>query len=133
MPLRDNRNLRRVGAAGEALACRWLIERGYRVRETNYRCLRGEIDIVAEKDGCLAFVEVKYRSGGAYGRPREAVTPRKQRAMCRAALQYLGDGLAGGAEWGLRFDVIEIYQPPGQPPRVIHIENAFEYRDEYGD
>src|SRR5579883_2093998 len=70
-----------LGRTGERLAGEHLIRCGYRVLERNFRCRYGEIDLVAEDEQDLIFVEVKTRRGDAYGRPEEAVTRRKQRKI----------------------------------------------------
>ena len=77
-------NVRR-GRRFEALAERLLCEKGWRVLDRNVRFLRKEIDLVVEKDGLGAFVEVKGRSGPAFGHPLEAITWRKRRAISVAA------------------------------------------------
>ncbi|MCD7921614.1 MAG: YraN family protein [Clostridiales bacterium] len=82
-------NKRRVGAVKEDRAAEWLRHRGYRVLEKNFRCRFGEIDLIMTKDGCLVFVEVKYRSTGSCGAPQEAVDARKQQRICNAASCYL--------------------------------------------
>ena len=82
------RDRRALGAVYEEKAADYLRERGYTVRTRNYHDRYGELDIVAEKDGVLVIVEVKYRSGTRFGSPLEAVTPQKQRRICRAAMGY---------------------------------------------
>ena len=66
-----------LGRRGEEFAVRWLEQRGLLVVDRNWRCARGEIDIVARDGDVLAFVEVKTRSGQATGHPFEAVTAQK--------------------------------------------------------
>lgn len=72
-------NKRQTGSAYETLAADWLKQHGYQITEKNYRCGQGEIDLIAEKDGYLVFVEVKYRRTGQKGDPAEAVDYRKQK------------------------------------------------------
>lgn len=72
------------------MACRFLMERGYKVVERNYRKKWGEIDIVAEKDGILHFVEVKAISNPNF-RPEDAVRAWKKERMSRAIRTYLLD------------------------------------------
>lgn len=89
-----------VGKLGEALACRYLVERGYTLRERNYRQKWGEIDVIAQKDTSLHFVEVKTMSidifqknfGVAskfYIRPEEHLDARKIKRLERAIHTYL--------------------------------------------
>jgi putative endonuclease len=80
---------RRLGASGERVASGWLEARGYRILARNWRCPYGELDLVAEHDGELVFVEVKTRRGLGHGAPEEAVTPAKRRRLIAAAQSYL--------------------------------------------
>ena len=61
-----------LGGAGERLAAGWLEARGYRVLARNWRCVYGELDLIAEEADELVFVEVKTRRGVAHGVPEEA-------------------------------------------------------------
>lgn len=114
-------NKRETGKVYEDMAARYLIKQGYRILEQNYRTKQGEIDIVAESDGILVFVEVKHRKDTACGYPEEAVTPAKQKTICRAALKYIGSNhqFSGSP---VRFDVIAIMDD-----EIRHIVNAFDY------
>ncbi len=58
-----------IGRLGEDLAAKELRRRGYRIRERNFRCSLGEIDIVAEDGEEIVIVEVKARSAGAHADP----------------------------------------------------------------
>jgi putative endonuclease len=108
-----------LGAWGEAAARQHLEDNGYRVRACNWRCPEGEIDLVAETEGMLVFVEVKTRRGGGYGAPQEAVGPRKARHLILAATRYIEDQQLGDIDW--RVDVIAITAGPG--PRVLNLEH----------
>ena len=79
----------RIGRRGEELAKRHLERSGYSILETNYRANGGEIDLVAEKDGALVFVEVRTRTGHTAGSPEESVTPLKRSHLVAAAQEYL--------------------------------------------
>ena len=79
------------GQIGENTAADVLRAKGYRILSQNYRCSCGEIDIIAEKDGDVSFVEVKTRQNFSYGRPCEAVDRKKLQHMHRAARCYLED------------------------------------------
>ncbi|OIH97814.1 MULTISPECIES: YraN family protein [unclassified Curtobacterium] len=70
-----------LGRFGEDRATSWLQEHGFRVVDRNWRCARGEIDIVAWDSCTLAFIEVKTRSGTATGHPFESITASKMRRM----------------------------------------------------
>ncbi|MCI8933594.1 MAG: YraN family protein [Clostridiaceae bacterium] len=108
-----------VGRRGEAQAADYLRRRGYRIIEAGYRSRYGEIDLIAEKRGIVAIVEVKTRSGDRFAQALEAVDGPKRRRIRLTALQWLAQQ---EREPQLRFDVIEVY--PGG--KINHIENAFE-------
>ncbi|MFQ5537747.1 MAG: YraN family protein [Gemmatimonadota bacterium] len=78
-----------LGRWGERLAARFLEGKGWRVLARGYRFGRREVDIIAARDGVLAFVEVKTRSGDAYGAPHEAVTRAKRREIEVVARYFL--------------------------------------------
>ena len=111
-----------IGAQGEAAAARFLEGLGYSIRERNYRCGYGEIDLIATTEGYLVFVEVKTRSPKALLHPSHSVNARK-RAKVR---QVGGYYLAQHPEMTLqpRFDVISIELGDGSE-WVEHIVNAF--------
>ena len=79
---------RETGILGEKLAGDFLRKRGYRIRETNYRCPEGEIDIVASRKNCLVFVEVKTRRSLEFGIPEESITAEKRERLRAAAARY---------------------------------------------
>ena len=113
------------GAWGEDCAAAYLRRRGYRILARNYSCRFGEIDLLAEKDGVLLFVEVKLRTNLQYGAPREYVTVKKQEKLRAAALLYLS-----GRELDVpaRFDVAEVYTDVHRSAgktRIRYIANAF--------
>lgn len=113
------------GDWGEALAAEYLEARGCRIVEKEWRCRFGEIDLIAEKDGMLIFVEVKLRTNLQYGMPREYVTAKKQEKLRAAALLYLS---MHGLDVPTRFDVAEVYTDAhhsARSTRIEYIENAF--------
>ena len=77
------------GQIGENAAADVLRANGYRILRQNYRCRYGEIDIIAEREGDVSFVEVKTRQSFRFGRPCEAVTDEKKKHMKRAAHCFL--------------------------------------------
>ena len=112
------------GALGEVYAARYLRERGYKIISANYRTRMGEIDIAAEKDGVLAFIEVKTRSEGMIALPAESVDTHKQKRIAMAAAQFLK---SEKAQLRTRFDVIEVYLDGEDALLDIrHIPNAFD-------
>ncbi len=113
------KSTKQIGDFGERAAQRYLIQKGYIIHERNYRIRGGEIDIIAEKDDTLVFVEVKTRKNTNYGMPSEAVDMRKRRRIIKAAYYYLH-----GAQRTVRFDVIEVLYR-GKTAYIHHIEDAF--------
>lgn len=112
-----------VAARGESLARSHLERLGYRIHAHNWRSREGEIDLVAEDDGTLVFVEVKTRTGDRFGSPEESVTHAKQRHLRAAALAYLEAHELPDASW--RIDVIAIdLDASGAPVRLDHYPNA---------
>lgn len=117
------RNHVRLGREGEEAAASHLVSLGYRVIARNVRFRSGEIDIVAMDGETLVFVEVKTRTGEAYGLPAESVTHRKQLQLVRLAELFLA-GWSGMYE-GCRFDVVSVQSSgPGQL-RCTVIQDAF--------
>lgn len=112
-----------TGKRGEELAVAYLGKAGYRIIERNYRCLFGEIDIVAEEGETLVFVEVKSRRSDAYGAPQLAVGHQKQKKISRVSLHYLAEHQLRHRP--ARFDVVAVkLMPAGH--RIELIRNAFE-------
>lgn len=95
-----------LGRTGERLAGEALVKRGYSIREQNFRCSYGEIDIIAEDGQDLVFVEVKTRRGQSYGLPEEAVTLRKARKLAQVAACYLDQQACSERSW--RIDVVAV-------------------------
>lgn len=119
-----------TGRSGEAIAAEYLEARGYRVMDRNYRFERAEVDLVCfeptEKydiGGELVFVEVKTRSGRAFGSPDEAVSEAKQRNVARAAEAWLHERRLEGSP--CRFDVVGIILGSDDRHEIEHFKNAF--------
>jgi putative endonuclease len=113
-----------TGKRGEELAAAYLAEAGYRIIERNYRCLFGEIDIVAEEGETLVFVEVKSRRSDAYGDPQLAVGRQKQRKISMISANYLAE--RHFPHRPARFDVVAVKLLPAGH-RIELIRNAFEF------
>ncbi len=88
--LQPKKSLRKklLGKKGENLACDYLRSHRYLILERNFQKRYGELDIVALKDKTLIFFEVKTRVGHRFGRPEEAVTPRKLHEVVQTAHYY---------------------------------------------
>ena len=123
-----SKNTKTLGQAGEDFAAKYLEEHGYKIIARNYRISTAEIDIIAEREGEIIFVEVKTRSNIRHGLPVEAVDIRKQKRIIQAAGVFLQDERY--SDCACRFDVIEVYSS-GKNFAVRQIENAFENISEY--
>ncbi|MDF2630782.1 MAG: hypothetical protein K0R39_4613 [Symbiobacteriaceae bacterium] len=121
--MKERQSRTALGRAGEEAAARHLLGLGYRIIARNLRFRFGELDIVAEEDGCLVFVEVKTRTGVGYGTAAEAVTPAKQRQLIRLAGAYLAT--VGGGECPCRFDVVTVEPGPDGAWQCHVITDAF--------
>jgi putative endonuclease len=113
----------RLGVDGERAAQRFLRRRGYTIVECNYRCPLGELDLVALDGRTLVFVEVKTRRGTRAGSPFDAVDPRKQRQIARAAEYYLS--ARGLHDRDVRFDVVGVWRD-GEAIACELVRDAFE-------
>ena len=111
-----------LGELGEQIAARWLRRAGWRVVQRRFRSGHRDIDLVVERDGTVAFVEVKARRGARFGHPVEAVNWRKQKELAKSAQVWI-DRHGQPAEV-YRFDVIGILVD-GEQVRIRHVENAF--------
>ena len=116
---------RAEGTWGESLVADYLRRRGCRLEAHSYRCLFGEIDLIAWDGDTLCFVEVKTRTNTRMGLPREYVTARKQARLRKTALFYLS---SHDLDCPTRFDVAEVYAAvPGDPEaRIEYLEDAFQ-------
>jgi putative endonuclease len=111
-----------VGDEGEDLAADFLLERGYAILERNYRQRFAEIDLIAIKDGVLAFCEVKSSHYPGESHPEIRVGYKKQIKLAQCAQAFLAANPP--AYESCRFDVITVKLQQGR--RIIdHIENAF--------
>jgi len=115
-------NKRRLGGCYEHVAAEYLRQQGYTILEQNFYTRIGEIDIIARENKYLCFVEVKYRTGFAYGHAAEAVTYGKQRTICRVASLYM-KAKKLPLTTPVRFDVVSVQ---GEDIRLFR--NAFPAR-----
>jgi len=110
------------GKYGEKLAADYLKDKGFIILKQNFRYKRFEIDLIVSKGGYVIFVEVKARKNNLFGNPETFVTPKKIRAIRRAAEHFLRI-----QKWDIpiRFDTISILgRSPGQV-EILHIEDSF--------
>ena len=114
-----------LGEEGERIAEAWLASHGWRILHRRFRSGHRDLDLVAERSGVVAFVEVKARRGRSFGSPVEAVYWRKQRELTRSAAVWIAR--FGGAKQLFRFDVIGVLIDESGT-RIEHVENAFAAR-----
>ena len=115
-------NQRKIGSCYENLAADFLTEHGLHIRERNYRCRIGEVDLIAMDGKYLVFVEVKYRTTGVSGYPAEAVDARKQQTIAKCAMHFLMK--QGNDDVPCRFDVVAIAGAEGQEEITLY-KDAF--------
>lgn len=117
---------RATGDLGESLAADYLAAQGYTILARNVHLGHEEIDLIAQRDCTVAFVEVKARTdtdAARFGRPARAVSYTKQRHLIAAAEAYLRKHPGLGAP---RMDVVEVYlDGAGGAQRIVHMRGAF--------
>lgn len=111
-----------LGRASERLAATYLMERGYRILDRNYRVGHKEVDLIAARAGIVAFVEVKARAGSGWGHPLEAITWAKRREIEYAARVWIADRGRPGLTY--RFDAIAVLWSHGDA-HIEHVPNAW--------
>jgi putative endonuclease len=115
---------KQYGNEAESRAVEFLEAEGYVIRDRNVSYRYGELDVVAEKDGVLCFVEVRMRSSGVNGEPQLTVMSVKQHKVVKAAMGYLQRHRLMGRTM-VRFDVIAV-TGRGASAQLEHIPNAFD-------
>ena len=110
-----------LGKRGEDMACRFLGTLGWEVIERNWRCARGEIDIVARDGGTIVVVEVKTRSSLGAGHPFEAITPQKLARLKLLAGEWCRERRPGSPL--VRVDAVAVLMPRNQPAVVDHLRD----------
>ena len=115
----------RLGSDGEDAAAAHLTAAGLTVLARNWRCRDGELDLVALDGRTVVFVEVKTRSGPAFGHPAEAVTWTKARRIRRLAAMWLQSERPAGDHAEVRFDVVCVVRGGGGALEVEHVPGAF--------
>lgn len=114
-------NSQKFGKDGEELAKRYLVQRGYRIIACNWRYKKYEVDLVAEINRTIVFIEVKTRKNNTFGEPEVFVTRQKQNFLIAAAHQYM---IENTIDQEARFDIISI-RMLNNNQIVKHLEGAF--------
>ena len=110
-----------LGKNGEELAIDFLRKKGYTIRDKNYRYLKAEVDVIAQKEDVLVAVEVKTRSSRDFGLPQDFVTQKKIKLLVLAIDHYV---VSKDLDVNVRFDIIAIVHQNNKF-EIEHIENAF--------
>lgn len=111
-----------LGAYGEALAARHLVDLGMVLLDRNWHCDQGEIDLVLRDRGVLVVCEVKTRSSTVYGSPLEAVSEQKAARLRRLAARWLSSHDIHPDE--VRIDLVGVLVPRGAPAEIDHVRGV---------
>jgi len=125
MPLTPTQSL---GLLGERIAEQWLVSKGWSTLGRRVRSGHRDLDLVMERQGIVAFVEVKARSGERFGDPVEAVHWKKRRELVRSALVWMDRNQR--PERSYRFDVVGVLVSDGRA-RIRHVPAAFDLGDRH--
>tara|TARA_B110000971_G_C19701432_1_gene360040 strand:+ start:151 stop:513 length:363 start_codon:yes stop_codon:yes gene_type:complete len=110
-----------VGKQGEAIAVRYLANKGYKIVTQNWRYGKAEIDIIITFKDQIVIVEVKTRTSLEFENPKEAVTILKQKRIVTAADAFIKEQ---NIDLDCRFDIVSVLIKGGKV-EVEHIEDAF--------
>ncbi|MGE3976784.1 MAG: YraN family protein [Nitrospira sp.] len=122
MAISDPRH--QFGQASEMQAEQFLLAKGYRILARNVRTPLGELDLVAEDQGVVVFVEVKGRTTEAFGGALLAVNHRKRAKLTKLAAQYLAQ--RHWSDKACRFDVVLVQGRSSDQEQIEHLQNAFD-------
>ena len=111
-----------TGTQGEDVAEKYLLNKGYKILQRNWRCGHKEVDIIAQKGEELVFMEAKTRATTDFGFPEETVTKQQKRNLKAAANIFLMNNTMFET---VRFDVLSILMYQGHVREIIHYEGAF--------
>ncbi len=114
-------NKREKGNFGEDLAIVFLENKNYQIIARHFKLGKKEIDIIALKDNCLIFIEVKFRKNITFGFPEQAVNLKKQQNIKEVAEHYI---FTNNWTENIRFDIVAIIQQKNKT-EYLHIEDAF--------
>ncbi len=116
---------KQTGRYGEQLAAQYLLGKGYQVLATNWHCVRGELDIIAQDGETVVFVEVRTRRAAAAEDIFTSITPRKRQRLIDSAYTYLAEQQLENSPW--RIDVIAISLAAAGAPAIEHVEDALDW------
>jgi putative endonuclease len=111
-----------IGNKGEQIAVNFLLEKGFSIIARNWRYKQFEVDIIAEENNLLHFVEVKTRTGIQFGYPEESISQRKMESLKKAAIAYLDQF---PEVINIQFDAVSILIRPKMEIEITFIEDIF--------
>ncbi|KHJ37632.1 hypothetical protein PBAC_22250 [Pedobacter glucosidilyticus] len=112
-----------LGKNGEQIAKDFLEQQGFEILDENWCFGKAEVDLIAFKHKTIIFIEVKTRSGSAFGQPEDFVDVKKQRLLTDAAEEYV---YLMNHQGEIRFDIISIlFDKNLEKYTLKHIEDAF--------
>lgn len=111
-----------IGKRGEQLAKAFFLKQYYEILEENWTTSKSEVDLIVYQDGVLVFVEVKTRTGTAFGQPEDFVDAAKQQQLQHAAEEYIR---LMDHQGEVRFDVIAVLIDAFGTAELKHIPDAF--------
>jgi len=111
-----------TGNTGEALAAAYLSEKAFHILHRNWRHGHWEVDIIAEKDNVLHFVEVKTRRTKKFGHPEESVGKKKMQNLINAAEAFVYQN----PQWKrIQFDILSITILKDEAVEYFLIEDVY--------
>ncbi len=110
-----------IGFIAQSQALAFLLKQGLTLRDENYSCKQGELDLVMSDNGILVFVEVRKRKHQQYGSGAESVQHSKRSKLIKAATHYLLTQNLYDKVY-CRFDIISI----NQEQKITWLQNVFE-------
>jgi putative endonuclease len=110
-----------LGKIGEQIAVDFLVNKGYKIKERNWRFKKAEVDIIAETANTLVAVEVKTRSTDVFGDPQEFIKEKQKKMLIHAVDEYV---ISNDLNVEVRFDVIGIVKN-NEETKIKHLEDAF--------
>ena len=114
------------GKIAEDLAVDFLVKAEYKILARNFRYLKAEIDIIAEKQNQIIIIEVKARNTDAFLEPQEAVNKKKIKLLISAANYFVEEN---NINKEVRFDIISVLPDETGKLKISHLEDAFEAFD----
>jgi len=112
-----------LGKEGEKIAINYLLKNEYQIIEKNYRFLKAEVDIIAQKERVLIAVEVKTRSTEYFGDPQDFINQKKIKLLVSAMDNYV---VERDLDVEVRFDIVAIVKKE-KIFKIEHLKDAFLY------